>query len=1019
MAITITQQPTSPNAAYTRLLNVVSGSTNTGNPQYSYIMDVYESGSSDKIVRIIQGINPAGVSVFDPSRIIQGQLAEDQSWKISSVTPFESGSKLFTLKFGEQYGTSDSSSITEYPDLAENVIEVFRGVVEPNDGSYNWPSSSYAVLSNMPSTMSMQTNDYGTISLYNNDISYVSQSFYSSSVSGSFLVQNKSYSITDNFSSVPISASTPYWNNAQVDISSSLGIQSYRYEVSDETHREKVRFAFINKLGAWDYFNNYNPVQQTTAVNREQYTANRVDYSSLTSTYDITRRGLSDFYCSKDDSFTVQTDYLDKENANWLEELIESPSVFIQRDGEFVPIVVLNSSYTANTNQARQKLFQYTLEFIPSNQPFGKWVPEYVECPKIQPVLPNVETNPITDIDYLSLTLNGNVTYDGGGTISGRGFDWNTGSSPTISDNDLPSGTGTGIFSSSLTGLDTGSTYYVRAYAINEIGLIYGNEVNATTLQCVGNNVVTNNITDVDYGGFTMNGELTCDNPLDPNVERGFVYSGTNANPSVSASNVVKVGSGPGIFSSSLTCLTSSTDYYVRAYASSSGALYYGDIKEATTSQLIEPILTSSVSGSLYRDLYLVTFEGDLTTGSVTIEERGIAFSSQSTLPDVSSSNSFTQSVAGGPSGSYELVYTASNPSTEWYGRAYAKYNYCGNEEVFYGNVASSSTPAFTGSLRELDPYGAGTIASSSLLYWYDFTTRNELIVTSSTSLEDFGKVIGVRNKGTVVSASLSASFDSNDTLKYGANHYLAPTIEQGYVQFYGGDNINSTLAHRYGDLGFTGSSYPGFSSSSLTTAVYFSWVDLDEIRNGPNIQYIGMPNPGPYPFRIFNISYLVSHEQLGVQGGEKRWYSSTSSSYDLIGSEVEIDDISSFEHNMATYYSYSGSNNAWQSTYLIVSGSPIIGRTDYGNGEVTSSRAPGETEVSLNSNKLLYGGAYYGEGLAIGGAASFENKGNNNFKLAHFLLYTGSLTSTQLTNIINDFSASVTYGEELNSISN
>jgi hypothetical protein len=274
MAITITQQPTSPNAAYTRLLNVVSGSTNTGNPQYSYMMDVYESGSSDKIVRIIQGINPAGVSVFDPSRIIQGQLAEDQSWKISSVTPFESGSKLFTLKFGEQYGTSDSSSITEYPDLAENVIEVFRGVVEPNDGSYNWPSSSYAVLSNMPSTMSMH---YGTISVYNSDNAYVSQSFYSASATGIELVQQKNYDLTDTFSSVPISASTPYWNYVEVNTSSSLGIQSYKYEVSDETHREKVRFAFINKLGAWDYFNNYNPVQQTTAVNREQYTANRVN----------------------------------------------------------------------------------------------------------------------------------------------------------------------------------------------------------------------------------------------------------------------------------------------------------------------------------------------------------------------------------------------------------------------------------------------------------------------------------------------------------------------------------------------------------------------------------------------------------------------------------------------------------------------------------------------------------------------------------------------------------------------
>ena len=122
----------------------------------------------------------------------------------------------------------------------------------------------------------------------------------------------------------------------------------------------------------------------------------------------------------------------------------------------------------------------------------------------------------------------------------------------------------------------------------------------------------------------------------------------------------------------------------------------------------------------------------------------------------------------------------------------------------------------------------------------------------------------------------------------------------------------------------------------------------------------------------------------------------------------------------MATYYSYSGSNNAWQSTYLIVSGSPISGRTDYGRGAVTSSRAPGETKVSLNSNFLEYTtGVRNNEGLAIGGSGEVESKGNNNFKLAHFLLYTGSLSEAQITSVINDFSASVTYGGELNSISN
>jgi len=327
----------------------------------------------------------------------------------------------------------------------------------------------------------MQTNDYGTISLYNADsLIAVSQSFYSSSATGSVLVDTTTFDATSSFSSVPITTSINYWNNVEVNVSSSLGIQSYRYEVSDETHREKVRFAFINKLGAWDYFNNYNPVQQTTAVNREQYTANRVDYSSLTSTYDITRRGLSDFHTSVDDSFTVQTDYLDKTNANWLEELIESPSVYIQRNGEFIPIVILNSSYTANTNQARQKLFQYTLEFIPSNQPFGTWIPEYVECPNVSSTPPVVETYAATNVNSSSVTLNGEVTNDGGLPIVQQGFIYSISSStiPLIvggasTTNITSSNLGEGTYSENAD--IRSSTYYqYRAYASNSLGVNYG-----------------------------------------------------------------------------------------------------------------------------------------------------------------------------------------------------------------------------------------------------------------------------------------------------------------------------------------------------------------------------------------------------------------------------------------------------------------------------------------------------------------------------------------------------------------
>ena len=376
MSLTVIQDPTNPNAAYTRLLTVVSGSIYDDQPQFQYVCDVYKG--STLLKRMTQPLNPAGTATFDVARIVQGELSIDENWKINSVTSFQSSSKDFQIRIGEQFATSISSSVTVYPDQDIQNLIVFQGVVEPNAGAYNWSQVvNKQVLSNMPATMSMQSDDYGTISIYNDQGTFVTQSFYSSGIQ----VEQKTYSTSGTyFNAIPISSSANYWNYVDVSISSSYGTENYRYEASDETHREKTRFAFVNKLGAWDYYNNYNPVRQAIEVKREQYTAPRVDYSSRLSTYDIERRGRTDYHNSTDDVFTVDTDLLDKTNANWLEELIESPEVYIQRNGEFIPIVITDSSYTSNTNQARQKQFKYTINFKPANQPFGTWIPEYVNC---------------------------------------------------------------------------------------------------------------------------------------------------------------------------------------------------------------------------------------------------------------------------------------------------------------------------------------------------------------------------------------------------------------------------------------------------------------------------------------------------------------------------------------------------------------------------------------------------------------------------------------------------------------
>jgi uncharacterized protein (TIGR02145 family) len=97
-----------------------------------------------------------------------------------------------------------------------------------------------------------------------------------------------------------------------------------------------------------------------------------------------------------------------------------------------------------------------------------------------------ITTTAVTDIKLTTATSGGKVTADGGDTVTARGVCWNTTGSPTISDSKTNNGTGTGSFTSSLTGLIAGTLYYVRAFATNSEGTVYGSQVIFTTSNPTG-----------------------------------------------------------------------------------------------------------------------------------------------------------------------------------------------------------------------------------------------------------------------------------------------------------------------------------------------------------------------------------------------------------------------------------------------------------------------------------------------------------------------------------------------------
>ena len=95
--------------------------------------------------------------------------------------------------------------------------------------------------------------------------------------------------------------------------------------------------------------------------------------------------------------------------------------------------------------------------------------------------LATVTTSAASQVSGTTATLGGNVTSDGGGTITERGVVWATTSNPTTSNNKIAVGNGTGSFSTLVSGLTSNTTYYVRSYAINSVGTAYGTQISFTT----------------------------------------------------------------------------------------------------------------------------------------------------------------------------------------------------------------------------------------------------------------------------------------------------------------------------------------------------------------------------------------------------------------------------------------------------------------------------------------------------------------------------------------------------------
>ncbi|MBO4874591.1 MAG: hypothetical protein J5542_04715 [Bacteroidales bacterium] len=282
--------------------------------------------------------------------------------------------------------------------------------------------------------------------------------------------------------------------------------------------------------------------------------------------------------------------------------------------------------------------------------------------------LAEISTNEVLEIRPTTAVCGGNISSSGGLPIMERGVCWSTSQNPTTNDAKTTDGTGMGNFTSNITGLTDGTTYYVRAYATNEMGTAYGEEKSFLTTSKP--TVTTYPVTEISGTSAVCGGNVTSTGSS-AIVARGVCWA-THYNPTIEDDKTFDSVDTGSLFTSNITGLTEGTTYYVRAYATNGDGTSYGEERVFRTLSL--PVVSTNAVTNISQGTAVCG--GNVSSdGGVYIIARGVCWNtspnptiSDSKTIDGSGSGSFTSNITGLASGTtyYVCAYATNSIGTAY-----------------------------------------------------------------------------------------------------------------------------------------------------------------------------------------------------------------------------------------------------------------------------------------------------------------------------------------------------------------
>jgi N-acetylneuraminic acid mutarotase len=380
-----------------------------------------------------------------------------------------------------------------------------------------------------------------------------------------------------------------------------------------------------------------------------------------------------------------------------------------------------------------------------------------VQCKMEEIPVVEVTTYEATNITGNSVTIEGEIISTGGATITKKGICISKSINPTPIDGHVVSTSTANKFSVEVIDLNPNEKFYFRAFAVSSAGVFYGEESNFFTLKSVPQ-VETKELSNVEENSATCGGVVLNDGG-EPVESRGVCW-GTNENPTISDSTTLD-GTGLGSFTSNVSGLSPTTQYYIRAYATNSIGTGYGKQKKISTGVLYATVITAEPRNITSTS---VTSGGEVTCdGGDEVTSKGVCWSINDppTIED-------SYSIDGSGEGIFESKIDTLNMGTEYYIRAYA----INGKGVAYGEVFSFTTDTELPTVKTYVPESFSTTSA---------TLGGEITCDGGSSLSNLGICLSSEPDVTIDNGSI---YDQSN-LSIGEFDIFINNLSPGTKYFY------------------------------------------------------------------------------------------------------------------------------------------------------------------------------------------------------------------------------------------